>query len=189
MVWETVLELIRPSIEEQGFYHGTRSFREFAKEYNIEATQQTPFYLSLDFWSLQRPELINNSLYVIRLGRGTFVIFSLDAFPRPHLALETANAQEVKISLKSSFHHLRKSFRNLDYRVKSAENTLLELARYYDLYSHLVNVFESSSTYQIGPRGGMTQQFDVYMKHINGALQKFTYNGQVELDYTVCARA
>lgn len=184
-MWETVLDVIRPSIEKQGFYHYTRSFREFAQEHNLNATRMTPSYLSLDFWSRQRPELTNNNLYVIRLGRGTFVIFSYDAFPRPYLALDTANAQDVEFPHKSSFHQLRKSFRNLDYRLKSAENTLLELVRYYDLYAHLVNVFEPTSTYHIGPRGGMTQQFDVYMNHTNGTFQKFRYNGQVELDYTV----
>jgi hypothetical protein len=184
-VWETILDVIQPSIAKQGFYHCDRSFRAFAREHQIPTPRQTPFYLSLDFWSQQRSELVENNLYVIRLGRGTFVIFSLDAFPRPYLTLDTENPRDITFPLTKSFRHLRTSFRNLDYRYNSAENTLLELARFYDLYAHVVNVFEPSTAYQIGPRGGMTQQFDVFMQHTNGALYRFIYNGQVELDYTV----
>ena len=185
MVWEKALDIIQPSIKEKGFYHYNHSFRKFAKEMKITANLSTPAYLSLDFWSQQRHELIDNNLYVIRFGRGTFVIFSLDTFSSPYLALEKENTQKLKLPSKTNFNHFRKSFRNIDYTLKSAENTLLELARYYDIYSSLVNTFESSPTYQIGSRGGMTQQFDVYMKHKNGNLHKFKYNGQVELDYTI----
>ena len=185
MVWEDVLEIIKPSIEERGFYHWNRSFQEFKREFRIDAPQRAPSYLSLDFWTLQRPELIENDWYVIRLGRGNFAIFSRKEFPRPYLELSISDAKELSLEHKSSFEHMRKSFKILDYNLKSAENTLLELARYYGVYAHLTKVFENSTNYQIGPRGNMTQKFDVYMKRSSGNFEKFTYNGQVELDYTV----
>jgi len=113
------------------------------------------------------------------------VIFSNDTFPSPYLSLKVKNTQNLKLASRTTFNHFRKSFRKIDYTLKSAENTLLELARYHDVYSSLVNTFETSPKYQIGSRGGITQQFDVYMKHKNGHLKKLRYNGQVELDYTI----
>lgn len=185
MVWEKVLDIIKPSIEAEGFYYWNKSFQEFKQEFKIDAPQRAPSYLSLDFWSLQRTELIENNLYVIRLGQGNFALFSLEEFPRPYLELEISNATELSIEPESSFQHLQKSFTTLDYNLKSAENTLLELARYYSVYTYLTNVFEDTNDYQIGPRGLMTQKFDIYFKREKGNYERLVYNGQVELDYTV----
>jgi hypothetical protein len=48
---------------------------------------RAPAYLSIDFWSGQSKELIKNKLYVLRRGKGRFVIFSDERFPKPYLEL------------------------------------------------------------------------------------------------------
>ena len=69
--------------------------------------------------------------------------------------------------------------------MKAAENTLLELARFYGVYEVLTEFLDGTSDFQIGPRGGMTQRFDLYFKRRDETLMRFGYNGQVELDYTI----
>ena len=185
MVWEDVLEVLRPQINRNGYFSWMRSFQDFKNEFGIEAPQRAPIYLSIDFWSQQRPELIQNELYVIRLGQGNFGIFSIDHFPKPYLDLNPVNAEEITYKPLRSFKHLRKAFKKLDWRLKAAENTLLELARLYGVYKLLAENCDGDSNFQIGPRGGMTQKFDLYFKRKNNSHVKFEYDGQVELDYSV----
>ena len=130
-------------------------------------------YLSLDFWSLQRQELLKNNWYVIRLGRGNFSIFSEDQFPKPYLELNVDNVEEITCRPVSVYRNLRKVFKNLDWSLKSAENTLLELARFCGVYEVLTEFIDSASDFQIGPRGGMTQRFDIYFKRRDDSFTKF----------------
>lgn len=185
MVWEEALVAIRPSIEEIGFFHWNKSFQDFKAEYSIDAQQKAPFYLSLDFWRLQRPELLQNKWYVIRTGRGSFGIFSEDQYPKPYLELNADDAEEITCKPNATYRHLRYAFKNLDWRLKAAENTLLELARFYGVYEVLTEYLDGTSDYQVGPRGGMTQKFDLHFKRRDDSLTRFGYNGQVELDYTL----
>ena len=53
---------------------------------------------------------------------------------------------------------MRKAFKSLDYSLKSAENSLLELARYYGIFGEMVHSVDGSTEYQIGPRGLTTQK-------------------------------
>jgi len=80
---------------------------------------------------------------------------------------------------------MRKAFKSLDFSLKSAENTLLELARFYNIFETMVDEIDGSSDFCVGPRGGMTQQFNLYFKRKNAQLERFVYNGQVELDYSI----
>ena len=185
MVWEEALEAIRPDIEEKGYFHWDKSFQDFKAEYGIDAQQKAPFYLSLDFWRLQRPELHQNKWFVIRFGRGSFGIFSEDQFPKPYLELSAEGAEGITCKPNATFRKLRYAFKNLDWRLKAAENTLLELARFYGVYEVLTEYLDGTSDYQIGPRGGMTQRFDLYFKRRDDTHTQFEYNGQVELDYTI----
>lgn len=185
MVWEEALESIRPDIEKNGYFHWKKSFQQFKAEYGIDAQQKAPFYLSLDFWRLQRQELLQNNWYVIRFGRGSFGIFSSDQYPKPYLDLNVDNAEEITCKPNTTNRNLRTAFKNLDWRLKAAENTLLELARFYGVYEILTEFLDNTSGYQIGPRGGMTQRFDLYFKRRDDSFTKFEYNGQVELDYTI----
>ena len=185
MVWEEALEEIRPDIEEKGFFHWDKSFQDFKAEYRVDAQQRAPSYLSLDFWRQQRQELIQNNWYVIRTGRGSFGIFSEDQYPKPYLELSAEGAEEISVKPNATYRHLRYAFKNLDLKLKAAENTLLELARFYGVYDVLTEYLDCTSNYQIGPRGGMTQKFPLYFKRRDDTHTRFEYNGQVELDYTI----
>ena len=151
----------------------------------IDAKQKAPSYLSLDFWRQQKQELIQNNWYVIRTGRGRFGIFSEDQYPKPYLELSAEGAEEISVKPNAKYRHLRYAFKNLDWKLKAAENTLLELARFYGVYKVLTEYLEGTSNYQIGPRGGMTQKFPLYFKQRDDTHTIFEYNGQVELDYTI----
>ena len=185
MVWEPALNAFNERIEESGFYHWDRSFQDFKREFDIDARQRAPTYLSLDFFRLQRPELTNRGWYVIRLGQGSFGIFDEEQFARPYLDLKTDGAEEIEVRANNTYRYMRKAFKSLDLSLKSAENTLLELARFYNIFETMVHEIEGSPDYRIGPRGGMTQQFDLYFKRKNAQLERFVYDGQVELDYSI----
>lgn len=186
MVWEDVVEVIRPRIEDKGYFFWEKSFQDFKNECGIRAPQRAPMYLSLDFWSQQRPELTQNNWYVIRFEQGNFGIFSTEHFPKPYLELDYWDAEEIECELKQSCEHLKRAFKRLDWNLSSAENTLLELARFYGFYEFLAEIYDGVRDYHIGPRGGMTQRFDVlFIKRNNDSMVKFEYDGQVELDYSV----
>ena len=110
MVWEEALESIRPDIEERGYFHWETSFQQFKAEYGIDAQQKALFYLSLDFWRLQRQELLQNNWYVIRFGRGSFGIFSSDQFPKPYLELNGDDAEEISCKPNPTYRNLRNAF-------------------------------------------------------------------------------
>ena len=80
---------------------------------------------------------------------------------------------------------MKKAFKSLDYSLKSAENSLLELARFYGIFDTMVKTIDGSDEYEVGPRGLTTQKFDLYFKRVDGSLEQFEYNGQVELDYSI----
>ena len=151
----------------------------------MDAQQKAPFYLSLDFNRLQRPELTNRGWYVIRLGQGNFGIFDSNQFPKPYLELSKESAEEISIQPVHSHRHMRKSFKSLDYSLNSAENSLLELARFYNIFETMVQHVDGTDEYNVGPRGLMTQKFDVYFKRSNDGFERFMYDGQVELDYSI----
>jgi len=185
MVWEQVIEVFRDSINNEGYYRWDQSFQAFKREYNLKANQRAPQYLSLDFYSKQRSELTDLQWYVIRLGQGNFGIFDNDRIPKPYLDLDISTATNIEIAPKKSHIHMRRAFKALDYHLKSAENSLLELSRFYDIFSSMVSSIDGSSEYQVGPRGLSTQQFDLHFKQNQGDPIKIEYNGQVELDYSI----
>lgn len=185
MVWEHVLDLFENEITEKGYFHWEKSFQAFKREFKINAPSRTPQYLSLDFYSQQRPELTELGWYVIRLGRGSFGVFDSNHYPKPYLDLPIEGAETIQITPRNSFHEMRKAFKSLDYSLKSAENSLLELARFYGFFGEMVYPVEGASRYQVGPRGLTTQRFPLFFQHVDGNLVEFVYNGQVELDYSV----
>ena len=185
MVWEPVIDEFRKSIEQDGYYHWKQSFQEFKRQHNLNAQQRAPQYLSLDFFSQQRPELTDLNWYVIRLGQGNFGIFDEKKIPKPYLDLDFSTAKNIEIKPKTSYLNMRRAFKSLDYSLKSAENSLLELSRFYNIFSSMVEAVEGTTEYQVGPRGLSTQKFDLYFKQIDDQPIKLEYNGQVELDYSI----
>lgn len=101
MVWENALEHMQPSLKEKGYFHCAKSFKDFVKEHKIQANLLTPIYLSLDFYSQQRPELTNRDLYVIRLGQGSFGIFDQRVYPKPYLELSKDNTEQISFEIPS----------------------------------------------------------------------------------------
>lgn len=184
MVWENALEHIQSSIDERGYYLWNRSFTDFVKEYKIQAIQKAPFYLSLDFYSQQRPELTSRGLYVIRLGQGNFGIFDQKVYPKPYLELETASAERLPLDNTPEYGAMREAFRIVDRELSAAEDTLLELCRFHGIFRKVVETFGEKG-YQVGPRGLFTSKFPLYFKISDGEFTRFNYNGQVELDYSV----
>jgi len=185
MVWEPVINLLENEIVEKGYFHWRKSFQEFKREHSIIAPLRAPAYLSLDFYSQQRPELKQRGWYVIRLGRGHFCIFNRNQFPEPYLKLPIEGGKEITVEPVDSYTLMRKAFKELDYSLKSAENSLLELARFYSVFSEVVHTVDGSNEYQVGPRGLTTQKFNLYFKRSDNGYARFEYDGQVELDYSI----
>jgi hypothetical protein len=154
MVWEPVLDLFENEITNTR----AQSFQSFKNEFDIDAPLRPPQYLSLDFYSQQRNELTELGWYVIRLGRGNFGIFNEATFPKPYLELPIENVEDIKVDTIDSFYHMRKAFKSLDYSLKSAENGLLELARFYGIFDTMVKTIDGSDDYEVGPRGLTTQR-------------------------------
>lgn len=184
MVWENALELIRSSIGERGYYLWNRSFTDFVKEYKIPAGQKAPFYLSLDFYSQQRPELTERGLYVIRFGQGNFGIFDKTVYPKPYLELKTEEAERISLTNYSSYEAMKKAFSIVDRDLSAAEDTLLEPCRFHGVFQKILEAF-GESEYQIGPRGLFYSRFPLFFKRVNGDSTRFGYDGQVELDFSV----
>jgi len=185
MVWEPALIKFSEQIIEKGYYHWEHSFQDFKKQFTITANQRAPTYLSLDFYCRQRPELTNRGWYVIRLGQGNFGIFDEAKYAKPYLDLPIDGSEEIQLRKINSHRSLRKSFKSLDLTLKSAENTLLELARFYNIFETMVNEIDGASNFHVGPRGGMTQQFPLCFKKQDSSLLSLEYDGQVELDYSI----
>ncbi|AKB24958.1 hypothetical protein MSMTP_1489 [Methanosarcina sp. MTP4] len=56
-------------------YSNERNFSEYKNKHNLKLSGPTPNYLSIDFYSRQPKELRDRNCYVIRTGKGNFVIF------------------------------------------------------------------------------------------------------------------
>lgn len=64
--------------------------------------------LSKDFWHEQSRVRTDNNYYLIRTGRGSFVILDEKQFPRPYLNLNIDEAIEIPIRKQDGFEHLKK---------------------------------------------------------------------------------
>jgi hypothetical protein len=140
--------------------------------------------LSIDFWSGQSRVLTENKLYVIRIGRGRFVIFHEERFAKPYLELQkNGTIVDLHFTLPENYEHLKKAF-----RIHYQEATNLECLRFLGLYDQLVgHLFDTSSTHFIGPHGNRNSSFRIYFtdKIKPNEPVSFDYNGQEELDYSI----
>jgi hypothetical protein len=175
----------RNAIDNKGYYESNLSFQPFVKKYELTLKSRPPAYLSIDFWSGQSKVLTKNKLYVLRTGKGRFVIFSEERFPKPYLELRRDDSvTDIDFELPENYEHLRKAFRN-----HYQEATNLEYLRFIGVYDKLIEeLFEKSNRhYFIGPRGNRNSDFRLYlidkMKPNEPVL--FEYSGQEDLDYTI----
>ena len=185
MVWESVIDEFGKSIDVNGFYHWDRSFSEFKEKYNLKATRTTPEYLSIDFWSRQRKELRDKGWYILRVGKGSFAVFSEDDFPHPYTQLDYKKAKNLEVSIPAKIPSLIESFKLMMDNKASAEDSILELLRFCDIYGSFISAISGSTSYYVGPRGNFRSSFKMAMKKNTGEIVEFDYVGQIELDYSL----
>lgn len=184
MVWEKALEDIQRSVDEKGYFLWSDSFKKFDKKYNLGVPGAAPAYLSLDFYSQQRPELSERGLYVIRLGLGNFGIFDEKVYPKPYLELNEANLKQIELKKRTDFENMRSAFRIVDGSLSSAEDTLIELCRFQGVFKSILGAIGEDS-YEVGPRGFYSSSFPLFFKKKSGGLLELSYEGQIELDYSI----
>lgn len=187
MVWEKALDDIQRGVDEKGYFIWNDSFKSFVKKYDLGATGAAPAYLSLDFYSQQRPELRNRGLYVIRLGLGNFGIFDENVYPKPYLELDDEDAQPIELSRRTDFDNMRRAFKVVDDSFSSAEDTLLELCRFQGVFKSILGTMGEDKC-EVGPRGFYSSSFPLCFKDRKGGLFELGYEGQIELDYTIWTR-
>jgi hypothetical protein len=182
--WQKLLEENEfwQTIDNSGYYESPYpSFESYKKRYGLNLNNKAPFYLSIDFWSSQPKTLTSKRLYVMRTGRGRFVILSLDRFAKPYLELIVDNAKQIAPSPVARFDHLKRSFRE-----HYQEDTNLEQLRMLGVYDEIVSRVGGTDKYLIGPRGNRASSFKMLMRDKERTEPVgFGYEGQEELDYTI----
>jgi hypothetical protein len=193
--WSKILENIiesqnfKTQINNHGYYLSPEyaDFRTYLKkEWNLNSTINTVNFLSKDFWHQQSRILTDHNYYLIRAGRGSFVILDEKQFPRPYLNLNVKNATEIPVEEPEGFDNLKKAFNE-----NILENAGLEQLRFNGVYDKVMEkTLGSIQEYYIGIRGNTTRIFDIFFQKANSQeLQKIrTYRGQAELDYTIWTR-
>lgn len=182
--WEKLIvdNEFKKSIDTNGYFHWKSSFQDYIKKYNLNLRGNAPDYLSINFWSEQPSILINNGLYVIRLGAGSFAIFKEERFRKPYLDLKIDNAKDIPIQQISSHSHLQDAF-NEHYN----EDANLEHLRILGVYEEILDEVCGTKDYRVGPRGSKKSIFKIYFKdRLNQDNPiSFDYEGQEELDYSI----
>jgi hypothetical protein len=182
--WEKLIseQEFREAIQEYGYYQCPLSFPEYKKKYQLTLKRQTPAYLSIDFWSNRSKTLRDKKLYVIRTGKGRFVIFSEDRFAKPYLDLRIDRTKAFTVKDVQGYKHLKAAFRD-NYQ----EDVNLEHLRMLGIYDQLVSEVCGTDNYLIGPRGGRNSKLKICLndkEHLSRPAV-FDYHGQEELDYTI----
>ena len=186
-LWGPLLDdsTFKQEVSELG-YSRERSFVGYLKKHGLDVKLKksgaiTAPNLSIDFFARQSRELTKLGFYVIRTGKGKFMVFKEDVFPRPYLDLKTKDSTDFDPKAPAGFEQLAKCFVD-----NSLENSALEQLRFMGFFDSLVKQVTKQSEYFVGPRGNRVSDFDVYMKKKTGELVRaFHFNGQEELDYSL----
>ncbi len=178
-----ILDDYSDDIENRGFTPSI-SFKKITKDFGFSPKSTTPSYVSLDFWSSDKPSqekfLRSKNLYILRTGEGHFSIINGKNFPKPYLELDISSCSELRPSQEKSFSSLEDALK------ESQENIGLEQLHYFGIYQKLIDDIYGKSQYYIGPRGGRKSSFDVFAKNNLGETKKiFHFDGMEELDYTL----
>ena len=169
-------------IQTRGYYLSEMSYQKLIKKHGFSNSQNAAGFLSLDFFSKQSKILREKNMYLLRTGKGNFVIFDEKKFPHSYLNLNTNNSKKLEID-SSGFPELIDAF---DTRQENAGLEQLNVLGVYDL---LVKNLFGDVEWKIGPRGNKTSSFPVYAKSNSGEVNLiYTYEGQEELDYTIWTR-
>lgn len=183
--WNQTLEKIiqeekfLEQIKNKGYFISDISFKNFTERYGFSSSQNTASYLSIDFWSGQSSVLKENNLYLLRIGRGNFVILNQKVFPKSYPDLKITNPIQLKPET-SEFEDLIDAF-----NVRQ-ENAGLEQLNVLGVYDALVSNLFGNEKWHIGPRGNKVSKFSIYGKKEDGKVEMIcNYDGQEELDYTI----
>jgi len=163
-------------------YSKERSFSEYKKKHNLIPSGSTPNHLSIDFYSKQSKELRDRNYFVIRTGKGNFVIFDENRFEKPYLNLDLSGAEELNYEIPKNFDHLDDAFKE-----SMIENASIEHLWFLGIFKQIIDRISSEKEYYIGPRGSKSSIFEVYFKNkITKEITKiFTYEGLEDLDYSI----
>jgi len=187
-IWENLFneEKFQEEMKVNG-YSKERKFIDYLNKYNIISTKNRPGAytaqnLSIDFYSKQSKYLTEKEYYIIRTGKGKFIIFDKKRFNKPYLDLNTEKFEEIQIELPTEANFILKI-----YKENFVENAALEILHYVGGYKYILSKESKCENYYIGPRGNTVSKFDVYMfdKKLNENKYIFQYDGQEDLDYTL----
>lgn len=163
--------------------HSTeRNFSEYKSRHKLKLPGSTPNYLSIDFYSMQSKELRDKNCFVIRTGKGNFVIFDENRFEKPYLDLDLSRAEELDYEIPENFGHLEDAFKE-----NLIENSSIEHLWFLGVFKQIISRISSENEYYIGPRGGKRSAFDVYFKdkRTQEIIKVFRYEGMEDLDYSI----
>ncbi|ALK05552.1 hypothetical protein SAMN02910340_01934 [Methanosarcina thermophila] len=62
---------------------------------------------------MQSKELRDKNYFVIRTGKGNFVIFDENRFEKPYLDLDLSRAEELDYEIPENFGHLEDALRKI----------------------------------------------------------------------------
>lgn len=163
-------------------YSKERSFSEYKSKHNLTPSGSTPNYLSIDFYSKQSKELRDRNYFVIRTGKGNFVIFDENRFGRPYLYLNLSDAEELDYEIPENFEHLKDAFRE-----NLIENASIEHLWFSGVFKQIIGRTSLEKEYYIGPRGIKSSVFEVYFKDktTQEITKIITYEGLEDLDYSI----
>lgn len=187
VTWDELLEqLISENtfcsqISSQGYYLSELSYQDLIKKYGFTHSENAAGFLSLDFFSEQSKTLQKNGLYIIRRGKGNFVILDEQKFPHSYLQLDLKNTTEIELDIDTSeFPELLDAFKTRQ------ENAGLEQLNAVNGYEKLVVELFGKKEWRIGPRGIKSSSFPVFFKDENNSVKKiFDFSGRADLDYSI----
>ncbi|WP_164888486.1 hypothetical protein [Methanosarcina sp. MSH10X1] len=155
---------------------------EYKTRYRLRLSGYAPNYLSIDFHSIQSKELRDKNCFVIRTGKGNFVIFDENRFEKPYLDLDLSGAEELSYEIPENFEHLEDAFKE-----NPIENSSIEHLWFLGVFKQIIGRISLENECYIGPRGGKRSTFDVYFKDkkTQEVIKVFIYEGQEDLDYSI----
>ena len=129
----------------------------------------------------------DNELYLMKAGRGDFIVFDMRVFLPPFLSLNPAElnrGEQLPIKLPAGYRQVAMHFRR-----QWNEQTFLKALHFCGAFSQLVYRLSRHRThdYITGPSGPTLSCFPFWMKRngvnaVNHSLARFDYNGVVDLD-------
>ena len=145
--WDEILQEILESsdfqeqIRQNRYFQSPQNlnFRDWIKKrFGKTSRVNTASLLSLDFWNQQRPILRNKAYYLIRSGKGSFVIFDEKKFYSSYLNSEELKKAEVNAKTIDAFEPKGYEYLKKAFKENIVENTALEQLRFNGVYEKMI---------------------------------------------------